>query len=109
MHVQSIPMWTGKGNNYAYLVTDEPTKHSVIIDPANPPEVAPVLKSQIDSGKIDLTAIVNTHQYVSHLNLELFISKKNIQCWLNLEVTGTTREVTMTWYEVQSRFDISFH
>jgi hydroxyacylglutathione hydrolase len=28
----------GKGNNYAYLVTDEPTKQSVIIDPANPPE-----------------------------------------------------------------------
>lgn len=26
--------------------------------------VAPELKSQIDSGKIDLTAIVNTHQYV---------------------------------------------
>ena len=76
---------TGKGNNYAYLVTDEPTKQSVIIDPANPPEwvaslervettwaelimwnyrVAPELKSQIASGKIDLTAIVNTHQYV---------------------------------------------
>lgn len=29
---------TGKSNNYAYLVTDEPTKQSVIIDPANPPE-----------------------------------------------------------------------
>ena len=56
MHVHSIPMCeyssvarcvyayaecglgTGKGNNYAYLVTDEPTKKSVIIDPANPPE-----------------------------------------------------------------------
>ncbi|GAB1196893.1 hypothetical protein APSETT444_006172 [Aspergillus pseudonomiae] len=49
---------TGKGNNYAYLVTDEPTKQSVIIDPANPPEVAPVLKSQIADGKIDLTAIL---------------------------------------------------
>jgi glyoxylase-like metal-dependent hydrolase (beta-lactamase superfamily II) len=53
MHVHSIPMCecsqhtprsmltvagTGKGNNYAYLVTDEPTKHAVVIDPANPPE-----------------------------------------------------------------------
>ncbi|KAJ6071498.1 hypothetical protein N7499_009512 [Penicillium canescens] len=66
MHVQSIPMWTGKGNNYAYLVTDEPTKKSVIIDPANPPEVAPELKSQIDAGKIDLTAIVNTHHHWDH-------------------------------------------
>ncbi|KAJ5841240.1 NAD+ kinase [Penicillium rubens] len=66
MHIQSIPMWTGKGNNYAYLVTDEPTKQSVIIDPANPPEVAPELKSQIASGKIDLTAIVNTHHHWDH-------------------------------------------
>ncbi|KAK9856636.1 hypothetical protein MYU51_000423 [Penicillium brevicompactum] len=57
---------TGKGNNYAYLVTDEPTKQSVIIDPANPPEVTPVLKSQIDAGKIDLTAIVNTHHHWDH-------------------------------------------
>ncbi|KAE8335317.1 hypothetical protein BDV24DRAFT_144118 [Aspergillus arachidicola] len=66
MHIQSIPMWTGKGNNYAYLVTDEPTKKSVIIDPANPPEVVPVLKSQIEDGKIDLTAIVNTHHHWDH-------------------------------------------
>jgi len=66
MHIQSIPMWTGKGNNYAYLVTDEPTKKSVIIDPANPPEVAPELKSQISAGKIDLTAIVNTHHHWDH-------------------------------------------
>ncbi|KAJ5587435.1 hydroxyacylglutathione hydrolase [Penicillium hispanicum] len=66
MHVQSIPMWTGKGNNYAYLVTDEPTKKSVIIDPANPPEVAPELKSQINAGKINLTAIVNTHHHWDH-------------------------------------------
>lgn len=60
MHIQTIPMcklapririwiaaWqvdsnnvigTGKSNNYAYLVTDEPTKQSVIIDPAHPEE-----------------------------------------------------------------------
>lgn len=59
MHIQSIPMCTeqipcyacwrgcltddvclgeGTGNNYAYLVTDDKTKESVIIDPANPPE-----------------------------------------------------------------------
>lgn len=31
--------------------------------------VAPELKSQIDSGKIDLTAIVNTHQYVFLINI----------------------------------------
>lgn len=66
MHVQSIPMWTGKGNNYAYLVTDEPTKESVIIDPANPPEVTPELDGQIKAGKIKLTAIVNTHHHWDH-------------------------------------------
>ncbi|PYH93679.1 glyoxylase [Aspergillus ellipticus CBS 707.79] len=66
MQIQSIPMWTGKGNNYAYLVTDEPTKESVIIDPANPPEVAPVLQSQIKAGTIKLSAIVNTHHHWDH-------------------------------------------
>ncbi|KAL1986507.1 hypothetical protein VTN96DRAFT_6266 [Rasamsonia emersonii] len=66
MHIQTIPMWKGKGNNYAYLVTDEPTKESVIVDPANPPEVAPVLKSQIDAGKIKLRAIINTHHHWDH-------------------------------------------
>ena len=77
----------GKGNNYAYLVTDEPSRESVILDPANPPElvpdldsqsywmnwelkhqvarVAPELQSQINAGKINLKAVINTHQYVS--------------------------------------------
>ncbi|KAI4178587.1 MAG: hypothetical protein L6R41_008320 [Letrouitia leprolyta] len=58
--------WVGSSNNYAYLVTDEASKDAVIIDPANPPEVAPVLKDAIDSGKINLTAIVNTHQQPGH-------------------------------------------
>ncbi|PWY94288.1 glyoxylase [Aspergillus sclerotioniger CBS 115572] len=81
MHVQSIPIitprylfssslltppGTGKGNNYAYLVTDEPTKQSVIIDPANPPEVAPKLQPKIDAGEITLTAIVSTHHHWDH-------------------------------------------
>ncbi|KAL3460358.1 beta-lactamase-like protein [Aspergillus heterothallicus] len=66
MHIQSLPMWTGKGNNYAYLVTDEPTRQSVIIDPANPPEVVPELESQTKAEKINLTAIVNTHHHWDH-------------------------------------------
>ncbi|KAL2830047.1 beta-lactamase-like protein [Aspergillus cavernicola] len=66
MHIKSLPMWTGKGNNYAYLVTDEPTKQSVIIDPANPPEVVPELEAQSKAGKINLTAIVNTHHHWDH-------------------------------------------
>ncbi|KAL8946701.1 MAG: hypothetical protein Q9222_006935 [Ikaeria aurantiellina] len=59
-------MWTGSSNNYAYLVTDEPSKDAVIIDPANPPEVAPVLKDAIDSGEINLTAVMNTHHHWDH-------------------------------------------
>jgi len=66
MHIQSIPMWTGSSDNYAYLVIDDKTKDAVIIDPANPDEVAPVLKEQIGSGKINLTAIVNTHHHWDH-------------------------------------------
>ncbi|KAJ3473291.1 hypothetical protein NLG97_g10394 [Lecanicillium saksenae] len=66
MHIQSIPMWVGTSNNYAYLVIDDKTKDAVIIDPANPPEVAPVLKDATAAGKINLTSIVNTHHHWDH-------------------------------------------
>lgn len=66
MHIQSIPMWEGSGNNYAYLVSDSGSKDSVIIDPANPPEVLPVLKEQISSGAINLKSIINTHHHHDH-------------------------------------------
>jgi hydroxyacylglutathione hydrolase len=35
----------------------------MVIDPANPPEVLPVLKEFIDSGSINFKGIINTHQY----------------------------------------------
>ncbi|KAF2743226.1 glyoxylase [Sporormia fimetaria CBS 119925] len=66
MHIQSIPMWEGSGNNYAYLVTDDKTKDSVIIDPAHPPEVLPVLDEKTSSGAINLTHIINTHHHHDH-------------------------------------------
>ncbi|ATY59128.1 hydroxyacylglutathione hydrolase, partial [Cordyceps militaris] len=66
MHIESIPMWVGTSNNYAYLVIDDKTKDAVIIDPANPPEVAPVLKDFTAAGKINLTSIVNTHHHWDH-------------------------------------------
>merc|ERR1711982_119096 len=59
-------MWTGSGSNYAYLVSDDKTKEATIIDPANPPEVLPVLKDQTDSGKIKLVSIINTHHHHDH-------------------------------------------
>lgn len=66
MHIQSIPMWEGSSNNYAYLVVDEGSRDAVIIDPASAEEVAPVLKEQIKDGKINLVAIVNTHHHWDH-------------------------------------------
>ncbi|KAI0840249.1 hydroxyacylglutathione hydrolase [Hypoxylon sp. FL0890] len=66
MHVQSIPMWTGSHDNYAYLLVDDKTKNAVVIDPAHPEEVAPVLKQAIQDGKINLKAIVNTHHHFDH-------------------------------------------
>lgn len=59
-------MWTGSHDNYAYLVTDSKSKDAVVIDPANPPEVLPILKEQVGSGKINLTAIINTHHHYDH-------------------------------------------
>ncbi|KAK9426547.1 putative hydroxyacylglutathione hydrolase [Seiridium unicorne] len=56
----------GSSDNYAYLVIDDKSKDAVIIDPANPEEVAPVLKKAIQDGKINLTAIVNTHHHWDH-------------------------------------------
>lgn len=56
----------GSSNNYAYLVTDDQTKDSVIIDPANPPEVTPILTDLKSSNSINLTAIVNTHHHWDH-------------------------------------------
>ncbi|KAK0936686.1 Cytoplasmic glyoxalase II [Friedmanniomyces endolithicus] len=65
MHIESIPMWEGSGNNYAYLVTDDKTKEAVIIDPANPQEVLPTLKKAVDGG-VKLKNIINTHHHHDH-------------------------------------------
>ncbi|KAI7924465.1 hypothetical protein M0657_004631 [Pyricularia oryzae] len=66
MQVKSIPMWVGSSDNYAYLVIDDKTKDAVIIDPANPEEAAPPIKKAIESGEINLKAIVNTHHHWDH-------------------------------------------
>ncbi|TKA25262.1 hypothetical protein B0A54_17305 [Friedmanniomyces endolithicus] len=75
MHIESIPMWEGSGNNYAYLVTDDKTKEAVIIDPANPKEVLPVLKKATDGG-VKLKNILNTHHHHDHAdgNMEMLKS-----------------------------------
>ncbi|RDA82522.1 hypothetical protein CP532_4493 [Ophiocordyceps camponoti-leonardi (nom. inval.)] len=87
MHIQSIPMWVGSSNNYAYLVVDDKSKDAVIIDPANPPEVTPVLKKAIDDGSIKLKAIVNTHHHWDHAggNKKLLAELDTVP---NLDVVG---------------------
>ncbi|KAK5122047.1 hypothetical protein LTR85_004293 [Meristemomyces frigidus] len=65
MHIESIPMWEGSGNNYAYLVTDDKTKDAVIIDPANPSEVLPSLKKAVDGGT-NIKSLINTHHHHDH-------------------------------------------
>jgi hypothetical protein len=54
--------------------------------------VAPELKSQISAGKIDLTAIVNTHQYVVNATP----SEMNIVD-TNYVATGTMLGATIRW------------
>lgn len=66
MHIRSIPMWTGTSDNYAYLVTDEKSKDAMIIDPANPAEVVPVLKNLVQQGQVNLKGIINTHHHRDH-------------------------------------------
>ncbi|OBR12067.1 Hydroxyacylglutathione hydrolase [Colletotrichum higginsianum IMI 349063] len=70
----------GSSNNYAYLVKDDKTNDAVIIDPANPPEVTPVLQKAIKAGEINLTAIVNTHHHWDHAG-----GNKQLQGDLGLE------------------------
>ena len=65
-------------------MTDESSKDAVIIDPANPPEVGPVLKSEIEAGKINLTAIVNTHHHWDHAGG----NKKMLDKFPSLRVIG---------------------
>ncbi|POS85757.1 hypothetical protein EPUL_002429, partial [Erysiphe pulchra] len=66
MHIQSIPMWKGSGDNYAYLVIDDKSKDAVIIDPAHPVEVIPVLRKKMNDEQIHLKAIINTHCHRDH-------------------------------------------
>lgn len=53
-------MWWGTGDNYAYLLSDDATKDSWIIDPSEPKVVLPQL------SKANLKAIVNTHHHMDH-------------------------------------------
>ena len=54
----------GRGDNYCYILTDDKTKESWVIDPAQPEEVIPVLAEKFSGLKF--TAVVNTHHHYDH-------------------------------------------
>ncbi|KAH3688070.1 hypothetical protein WICPIJ_000942 [Wickerhamomyces pijperi] len=66
MLVRHIKMRWGTGDNYSYLITDARTKHSWIIDPAEPKDIMPHLTPLINDGNVILKAIVNTHHHYDH-------------------------------------------
>ncbi|CAN3374148.1 hydroxyacylglutathione hydrolase, cytoplasmic isozyme [Diutina rugosa] len=74
MHIESIPMRWGSGDNYAYLLVDDKSKHAWLIDPAEPDEVVAYL-DKAGTG-YELKAIVNTHHHYDHSQGNQFFHKK---------------------------------
>ncbi|KAI5797048.1 glyoxylase [Pyronema domesticum] len=66
MKIHSIPMRTGTGDNYAYLLVDDKTQDAMIVDPAFDDEVLPVLKDFVNSKRINFKGIINTHHHFDH-------------------------------------------
>lgn len=63
MHVKYLPMRWKCGDNYCYILTDESSNKSWIIDPAFPKDIEDYL---INENKSDIIAIVNTHHHNDH-------------------------------------------
>ena len=82
MHIQSIPMWKGTGNNYAYIIKDK-NNVAAIVDPAEPKSVLPVLKREIEAG-LDLQYIITTHHHGDHAGG----NKEILQNYPELKVIG---------------------
>lgn len=59
-------MWAGAGDNYAYLVIDDKTRDAMVVDPAHPPEVLPILKEKLSKQAIQLKGVINTHHHGDH-------------------------------------------
>ncbi|KAI5818827.1 beta-lactamase-like protein [Pyronema omphalodes] len=68
MQIHSIPMRTGRGDNYSYLVIDDAdaTHSAMIIDPAFDDEVLPILQDFTTNRGIKLVGIINTHHHFDH-------------------------------------------
>jgi hydroxyacylglutathione hydrolase len=63
MHVKYLPMRWKCGDNYCYILTDETSNKSWIIDPAFPNDIKDYL---VTENKTDVIAIVNTHHHNDH-------------------------------------------
>ncbi|KAH3667248.1 hypothetical protein OGAPHI_002897 [Ogataea philodendri] len=77
MHVKYLPMRWKTGDNYCYVLSDDATKKSWLIDPAYPSDILPYLKTE---NKTEVEAIVNTHHHYDHSggNADLLKLYKNI-------------------------------
>ncbi|CUS14019.1 unnamed protein product, partial [Tuber aestivum] len=95
MHIKSIPMWTGTGDNYSYLIIDDKTKDAMIVDPAHPPEVLPVLEKEVSENGINLKAIINTHHHRDHAggNGGILVKYPHLQVLGGKDCEGVTREL----------------
>lgn len=63
MHVTYLPMSWNSGDNYCYLLIDDATEQSWLIDPAYPSDIRDYLTKK---NKSNVTAIVNTHHHYDH-------------------------------------------
>lgn len=74
MHIESIPMRWGSGDNYCYILIDTPTNNGWIIDPAAPKDIEDYLAK--NKLSYDLKAIVNTHHHYDHSDGNKYFHKK---------------------------------
>ncbi|VEU19931.1 DEKNAAC100458 [Brettanomyces naardenensis] len=63
MHVTYLPMSWKSGDNYCYLLTDEESNQSWLIDPAYPSDILDFLTKK---NKTEVASIVNTHHHYDH-------------------------------------------
>lgn len=63
MHVKYLPMRWKCGDNYCYILSDEGSNKSWIIDPAFPNDIQNYLEKE---NKTEVMSIVNTHHHNDH-------------------------------------------
>lgn len=67
-------------DNYSYLIIDEENQTACVIDPS---ESAPII-NYLDSSKINLKFILNTHHHYDHVGGNIELKKNIILKWLDL-------------------------